>query len=88
MSQGIPAIASPLPSYEELINKTRGGIIARTTAEWRTALTEIQHDKTLLRRMGEAAYSGMREFSTEAVVEQYLELFNTLFACHTRDCSH
>jgi hypothetical protein len=80
MAQGIPAIASPLPSYEELVNKTRGGIIARTAAEWRTALTEIQHDKTLLRRMGEASYSGMRKFSTEVIAAQYVKFCETLLA--------
>jgi len=80
MAQSIPAIASPIPSYEELINQTKGGIIARTPLDWRTALSEIQHDRTLLRRFGDAAYAGMQQFSTEVIAGQYVRYFNTLLA--------
>ena len=80
MAQGIPAIASPLPSYEELIGQTKGGIIVRTLSDWRKALSEIQHDRALLRRFGDAAYAGMQQFSTEVIAEQYVTFFDTLLA--------
>ena len=80
MAQGIPAIASPVPSYEELIDQTKGGIIARTLSDWRTALSEIQHDRALLRRFGDAAYAGMQQFSTEVIAGQYVKFFDTLLA--------
>ena len=80
MAQGIPAIASPIPSYEELINQTKGGIIARTPSNWRTALSEIQHDRTLLRRFGDAAYAGMQQFSTEVIAGQYVKFCDALLA--------
>lgn len=80
MAQGIPAIASPLPSYEELIGQTKGGIIARTLSDWRTALSEIQQDRALLRRFGDAAYAGMQRFSTEVIAGQYIKFFDALLA--------
>ena len=80
MAQGIPAIASPIPSYEELIDQTKGGIIARTLSDWRTALSEIQQDRALLRRFGDAAYAGMQQFSTEVIAGQYVKFCDTLLA--------
>ena len=80
MAQGIPAIASPLPSYEELIGQTKGGIVVRTLSDWRTALSEIQHDRALLRRFGDAAYAGMQQFSTEVIAGQYVNFCGALLA--------
>ena len=78
MAQGIPAIASALPSYEELIDQTKGGIIARTPSDWSAALNETQHNRALLQDFGDAAYAGMQQFSTEVIAEQYARFFQTL----------
>jgi len=80
MAQGVPAIASPLPSYEELIDQTKGGIIVRNLADWRIALSQIRHDRTLLQKLGDAAYTGMQQFSTEVIAGQYVKFFRTLIA--------
>lgn len=80
MAQGVPAIASPLPSYEELIDQTKGGIIVRNLADWRIALSQIRRDRTLLQKLGDAAYTGMKQFSTEVIAGQYVKFFDTLLA--------
>ncbi|SVD11014.1 uncharacterized protein METZ01_LOCUS363868, partial [marine metagenome] len=46
----------------------------------RKALSEIQHDRALLRRFGDAAYAGMQQFSTEVIAGQYVKFFDTLLA--------
>lgn len=78
MAQGIPAIASPVPSYEQLIAKTKGGIIADTASDWSAALEEFQSNRALLKELGDAAYTGMQQFSTGAIARQYVEFFETL----------
>ena len=78
MAQGIPALASPVPSYEQLIARTKGGIIANTTADWSAALEEFQSNRALLKELGDAAYTGMQQFSTGAIARQYVEFFETL----------
>lgn len=83
MAQGVPAIASALPSYEELIGQTKGGIIVRTPSDWRAALSETQHNRALLQDFGDAAYAGMQKFSTEVIAEQYARFFHTLLTHHS-----
>jgi len=78
MAQGIPALASPIPSYEQLVAKTKGGIIANTTADWSAALEEFQSNRALLKELGDAAYTGMQQFSTGVIARQYVEFFETL----------
>jgi len=78
MAQGIPAIGSPVPSYEQLIAKTKGGIIADTASDWSTALEEFQSNRALLKELGDAAYTGMQQFSTEVIARQYVEFFEAL----------
>ena len=78
MAQGIPALASPIPSYEQLVAGTKGGIIANTTADWSAALEKFQSNRALLKKLGDAAYTGMQQFSTGAIARQYVEFFETL----------
>lgn len=78
MAEGVPSLASPLPSYVEVIGKTGGGRICRTREEWEEALDDAASRRDLLTRWSQAARDGMREYSTEAVAARYLLLFREM----------
>ena len=78
MTQGVPALAAPLPSYKEVIEKTGGGKICETDREWELALDEVLEDRNRLWEWSQAAYEGMKEYSTESVTKKYVKLFQKL----------
>ncbi len=78
MAQGVPVLASPLPSYTELLTDTGGGRICRSDTDWKTSIEEIMDDRDLLWKWSQAAYSGMRKFSTEKISDVYVKLFKKL----------
>lgn len=80
MAQGVPALASPLPSYIEVIEKTGGGRICASESAWAAALDEVVKDRQMIEKWSQDAYRGMLSYSTESVVEKYIELFESLCA--------
>lgn len=80
MAAGVPALASPTPSYREVLEKTGGGRICETPESWAAALDEIASNRDLLRTWSAAARAGMEPYTTAAVTEQYAALFRDLLA--------
>ena len=78
MSQGVPAIASPLPSYQEIIREGTGGRLCDSAAAWEEALDSVLEDRELLVRWSQEARSNLAEYATDRMIEGYLELFKTL----------
>jgi len=78
MSQGVPALAAPLPSYKELIMATGAGRICESDVEWEIALNEILENRKRLWEWSQAAYEGMKEYSTESVAGKYAKFFQEL----------
>lgn len=78
MAQGIPAIASPVPSYYDLLSTERGGRICHSLDEWRTTLDEIKEDRSLLRYWSTQARIQSEPFWTINVIPRYIELFHRL----------
>ena len=78
MAHGIPALASPLPSYVEVIGKTKGGKICESSSEWVASLDEIVENPASLWEWSQLAREGMKAYSTVNVVRQYVELFQQL----------
>jgi hypothetical protein len=78
MAAGVPALASPTPSYREVVEKTGGGRICEGPEDWAAALDEIIADRDLLRRWSEAARTGMEPYTTAEVAKQYAALFQEL----------
>jgi glycosyltransferase involved in cell wall biosynthesis len=54
MSAGLPVIATPIPSYEPVIEQGVNGFFARSPAEWKTCFQALR-DPALRERMGTAA---------------------------------
>ncbi|MBN2288683.1 MAG: hypothetical protein JXQ83_05075 [Candidatus Glassbacteria bacterium] len=78
MAQGVPAIASPVPSYRELMDDRQCGRICRTVEEWEQALDEILADRDMLRQWSSRSREIMNDYSTEKIAGRYLRLFKEL----------
>jgi glycosyltransferase involved in cell wall biosynthesis len=78
MAEGVPAIASPVPSYVELLKGGEGGRICRDEAEWDRALGTACADRSVLMRQSAACRSAAASASTEAVSRRYAALFAEL----------
>lgn len=78
MAQGVPVLASPVPSYIEVIGKAGGGRICASESAWEAALDEILEDRQILREWSQAACQGMLTYSTELVAQKYTQLFESL----------
>ena len=79
MAVGLPAVASPQPSYIEAIGDNGGGIIAATTGEWVDALTRLIGDASLRAELGARARQTVTaRYETSVVARQYLSLLQEL----------
>jgi glycosyltransferase involved in cell wall biosynthesis len=75
MAVGLPAVASPQPSYVEAIACHGGGIVARTPTEWIDALNCLAGSAERRAAMGALAQQTVRErYATGVVARQYLDL--------------
>jgi hypothetical protein len=65
MSTALPVIATPIPSYEAIIDHGRNGYLARTRSDWSVCLTALR-DPARRREMGLAARASVeRKYSKE-----------------------
>ena len=78
MSQGVPAIASPVPSYQEVVSEDTGGRLCDSASDWEEALDSALDDRELLVRWSQEARSNLAKYATDRMIEGYLELFTAL----------
>ncbi len=78
MAQGVPAIASPVPSYRRLLAGERGGVICETVTDWDRTFARIRQDGSLLARWSVEAVEAVRPYRTASVADRYAELFKRL----------
>jgi hypothetical protein len=74
MACELPAIASPVPSYLDVIERSAPGAvtICRANEEWRAALEACLEKPTRLRESGRAAFETVRQhYETGAVARQH-----------------
>lgn len=74
MAQGVPAIASPVPSYSELITPAGGGQICASPAEWQETIAQIVQDRERLVSWSQTARQAVLPCSTERIAAQYAAL--------------
>jgi glycosyltransferase involved in cell wall biosynthesis len=80
LAQGVPALASPVPSYREVLIPERSGLLCDTLAEWATALDRVCAEPELLRRWSKEACAAVQPLLTEHVADRYAALFRELGA--------
>ena len=79
MAVGLPAVASPQPSYVEAISHAGGGILAETSDQWRSALQQLVEDPRLREDLGERAARTVRErYTTAVTAASYLQVLKGL----------
>lgn len=78
LAEGVPALASPVPSYREVLIPERTGLLCDSLRDWEEALDRVREDRDLLRRWSAEARDAMRPYLTEAVARRYAELFREL----------
>ena len=78
MAQGVPALASPLPSYVEVIGKTGAGRICDSEVSWESAIDKALEDRHMLKEWSKAARQGMLVYSTESIAQKYMQLFKDI----------
>ncbi|WP_419786674.1 hypothetical protein [Pseudodesulfovibrio sp.] len=78
LSQGLPVLASPVPSYSEIIHDNKGGKLCTTLEEWDDILGRIVADRSLLKTWSSQAQAIMEPYSTENLALRYLECFRIL----------
>lgn len=86
MSMGLPVIATPIPSYEAVIEHGVNGFLARTNRDWQACLAALR-DPDRRREMGLAARASVaRKFSMQ---EQAAKLIRVLQeSAHLRNFTH
>ena len=78
LAQGVPVIASPLPSYKEIITTGKNGYIAESVDEWRKYLSQIVENPGVLKELSYNAFNERNKVSTGRVVKEYDKIFNRL----------
>jgi len=79
MAVGLPAVASPQPSYVEAISYAGGGILAETSEQWQAALQGLIDDPGLRADLGEKAARTVSErYTTRVTGEAYRQVLNEL----------
>jgi len=79
MAVGLPAVASPQPSYVEAISHAGGGVLAETPEQWLTALRNLAGDAALRADLGERAARTVRErYTTAVTAASYLQVLKGL----------
>lgn len=80
MAQGVPCLAVPQPSYRELLRDQRGGYLCESLEDWDSMIAKTNENRELLSRWSSEAQQGMQKYSTLALTEQYVKLFEQVIA--------
>jgi glycosyltransferase involved in cell wall biosynthesis len=68
MACGLPVVASPIPSYRELIRDRVDGLLAATPEEWTKALLLLVNSPELRQKIGLAGKQRLLESHSEEIV--------------------
>ena len=80
LSQGIPVVASPLPSYFEVLKSDVNGKFFNNLKEFESIVTFLQQNPSVISKWSRAAIKHSKKFSTRNVVKKYIDYFNILYA--------
>lgn len=75
LAQGVPVIASPVPSYQEVLGTGNGGVLCGSLDEWEGALDTVLEDREALVTWSRGARRAMQPYRTDRVADRYAALF-------------
>lgn len=75
MAQGVPALASPVPSYLEIMGDSKPGAICRSANDWENVVDSILSDRGILLEWSRQSIDIMQKYHTDQIVNRYPELF-------------
>lgn len=76
---GIPSVLSSTSNYRDVINGGIDGILASSTDEWYSALTDLIKNKEKRKKIGHAAFSRVaKEYSVTALGKKLVEQLDTV----------
>ncbi len=78
LAQGVPVVASPVPSYRELMTERPCGVLCDSDNEIFDVLNDVERNRDLLVRWSENAVDVMEPYHTEAVALQYASFYRDL----------
>ena len=78
LSVGIPVIASPIPSYKELIYKNNCGRICETKNDFRKTIKSICSNRQRLVYWSKSAQLIMNKYTTSEISRKYIEFFEKI----------
>lgn len=78
LAQGVPVIASPVPSYLEAIEATGAGTICASLQEWEQAFDMVLEDRQMVKNWSRQARHILDAYSTPVIAQNYIRLFQQL----------
>lgn len=77
MALGMPVVASPVPSYLDVVRHGKNGFIARTTEEWLDALTKLRDVRTRVAMGKQAREDATKRFSLRKIGPVWLRFLQS-----------
>lgn len=82
MATGLPVVATPIPSYEEVIEQGVNGYLAQDISEWMKYLSELR-DPELRRQIGlQARRTALERYSMDLQAKRLIAVLNSV---HEKD---
>lgn len=78
MAEGVPAIASPVPSYVDLMGDGRGGWLCADRESWNRVLARLRRAPSEWLVKSREAREVMRKHGTDAISRRYADIFRCL----------
>lgn len=78
LAEGIPVLASSVPSYNELLQQDKAGRICDSLSSWAEALDTITNNVEQLVQWSQNACEVIKPYSSEIIANKYLRLFEKL----------
>ena len=81
LAQGLPVLASPVHSYNELLNTNKpAGKICDLQPSWADALDTVLDNHEKLIEWSQNAYEVSKPYSSEVIADKYFQLFQEILA--------
>ncbi|MBI4178152.1 methyltransferase domain-containing protein [bacterium] len=78
LAQGVPAIASPVPSYRDVLGAPPCGQLCEDAESWNRTIAAVTAERGMMAEWSRAALEKMKSHSTERIALEYRKFFETI----------